>query len=506
MYKLIYYSPYRLGSPSFGILLDDALNRLKYNKEIVIIFLTCNGILERCNRNLIGSKINCIKCRIIKNATIERYNHPRLEFKDLSEFNIIDKKEIELQELPKDFVQLKRYTYKEINIGLGIVSSYISEKRNLYPAFNEKQIQLFKELLQTSISLYEMMENVIKLYDPKELVLFNGRFSDLRVIVELASKRNLKYTTLEFETTNNPYKIYKTEFQNCLPHDVNYNVKKMKYLWNDTSKKDRDSNSYEFYQKKRNGVFTDDVVYTANQKQDLIPNTWNFDKINVVIFNSSEDEYAAIGGEWDKNKVFDNQIQGIKWISKHYKPQPQVNITLRIHPNLSKLNYKYTNSVNHELKGLDNLYIIEPESEISSYSLIDMADIIIVFGSTIGIEASYWGKVVINLSEAYYNPLGSVYVPKTKEELFSLLDSKLKPLENTGAKIYGNYFGQEKDVKNKVIDYDYQPINILSKTIKIQKWILGFSMYTKALILLISIANYIKEIITQNNEIFTKEK
>ena len=87
----------------------------------------------------------------------------------------------------------------------------------------------------------------------------------------------------------------------------------MKYLWNDTSKKDRDSNSYEFYQKKRNGVFTDDVVYTANQKQDLIPNTWNFDKINVVIFNSSEDEYAAIGGEWDKNKVFDNQIQGIKW-------------------------------------------------------------------------------------------------------------------------------------------------------------------------------------------------
>ena len=44
---------------------------------------------------------------------------------------------------------------------------------------------------------------------------------------------------------------YKTEFQNCLPHDVNYNVKKMKYLWNETSKKDRESNSYEFYQKKR---------------------------------------------------------------------------------------------------------------------------------------------------------------------------------------------------------------------------------------------------------------
>jgi hypothetical protein len=53
--------------------------------------------------------------------------------------------------------------------------------------------------------------------------------------------------------------------------------------------------------------------------------------------------------------------------------------------------------------------------------MLDGAERVISFGSTIGIEATYWGRVSIVLNESFYTGLGAVYEPGDEAELIDLL-------------------------------------------------------------------------------------
>ena len=72
-----------------------------------------------------------------------------------------------------------------------------------------------------------------------------------------------------------------------------------------------------------------------------MPEGWKDDVENIVIFNSSEDEFAAVSKEFDDAAFFPSQIEGIKSIIEHYKHDKTKHFTLRVHPNLKKVSYKY---------------------------------------------------------------------------------------------------------------------------------------------------------------------
>jgi len=60
---------------------------------------------------------------------------------------------------------------------------------------------------------------------------------------------------------------------------------------------------------------------------------------------------------------------------------------------------------------------------VDSYDIVSAADVVLTFGSTIGIEAAYYGKPSILLGRAVYEDLGSCYVPSSHDELMKLLSS-----------------------------------------------------------------------------------
>jgi hypothetical protein len=86
----------------------------------------------------------------------------------------------------------------------------------------------------------------------------------------------------------------------------------------------------------------------------------------------------------------------------------------------------------------NNLTVIWPKDQVDSYSLLDACDKIITFGSTIGIEAAYWGKISILAGRAVYERLDCIYKPSNHEELITLIKSDLKPLNNYSTLLYAN--------------------------------------------------------------------
>ena len=68
-----------------------------------------------------------------------------------------------------------------------------------------------------------------------------------------------------------------------------------------------------------------------------------------------------------------------------------------------------------------------PFDKINSYNLLDISDIVISFGSTVGIEATYYDKPSILWGSAYYEDTGGVYEVDSIEVLENMLKKDLKP-------------------------------------------------------------------------------
>jgi hypothetical protein len=99
--------------------------------------------------------------------------------------------------------------------------------------------------------------------------------------------------------------------------------------------------------------------------------------------------------------------------------------------------------------------VIPPESIVSSYALMDACEKVITFGSTTGVEASYWGKPSILVGRAYYEMTGACYHVRDKEELVRDLNDHLEPKDKLGAIKYG-YFQVDRKylVEESDIDID----------------------------------------------------
>jgi capsule polysaccharide export protein KpsC/LpsZ len=161
-----------------------------------------------------------------------------------------------------------------------------------------------------------------------------------------------------------------------------------------------------------------------------LPETWNPHKRNIVIFNSSEDEFASIGPEFH-HRPFADQLEALRFISKWVADKHDIDIYLRMHPRLQKI----ANSSVTDLYQLNsqNFYVIRPDSPSNTYTLIDHCDAVLTFGSTTGIEATFWGKPSILIGTAMYESFDVVHQVTNKQDLANaiLRYSDVKPRENT---------------------------------------------------------------------------
>lgn len=207
----------------------------------------------------------------------------------------------------------------------------------------------------------------------------------------------------------------------------------MNELWDletDLEKKEKIAKS--FFDNQRKGISLMEGSFLAYQKENEIPKL-DFEKEIITFFNSSIDEFASVAGWEDYIKLYEDEVDAIYDICNHFAGDLKKQFVLRVHPNLKFL--KNTQNKNIEkLRELNNLLIIEPQDSVSSYSLLEVSSKVITFGSTVGVEACYFGKPVIVLGLSLYKYLDVAYEPSSKSELYQLIDSSSlleKPKENT---------------------------------------------------------------------------
>jgi len=118
-----------------------------------------------------------------------------------------------------------------------------------------------------------------------------------------------------------------------------------------------------------------------------------------------------------------------------------VHLVIRLHPHLLK---KHPDDMARWLQAAKAggvAQVIDPGSPVDSYALVEASDVVVTAGSTVGMEAVYWGRPSVLLGPSDYDLLGAVHLARSRERLYELLSDPDLPVDPASALPYGYYRG-----------------------------------------------------------------
>lgn len=384
------------------------------NKENSVTILHCGGVIESCFFHNIKTLANCYHCKNKFKNNVDELNKKNNRIKvEFLKDNIKLPSDIKYDfESLKD---LKEYKIDNIDFGMSVASSLISTLREHNIDTRENSL-LIKKYLNSSLKVYFQIKTYLEKTRPDLVYIFNGRFSETRPIIRLCKNMGISFYTHERGASLNKYELC----ENTLPHDFDYITDEINKYWNKNDiNKEKIAN--EWLEKRMGAVDTNWYSFIKGQEKGSLPTNFDSNKENISIFNSSEDEFAAID-EKIKMPIYESQFKAIKNIVERFKDNKNIHFYLRVHPNLKNLNNTQTREINSlRESNFSNLTIIRSNDKVDTYKLISLSSKIITFGSTVGVEAVLLNKPSIMIGNALYEKLDCTYNPKNEDALFDLI-------------------------------------------------------------------------------------
>lgn len=393
-----------------------------------VIIVRCTGQLRSCLVNPYHNFLICAACKAKYDMALNSANLKDVKIRTLPPI----KQSYDF--LPKVFrsiEELKAFRFKDFDAGIAVSSTLIGRLNKDHKFDTVKYQAEVRREMEMYVDLVLRLEQILNDINPDEVYFFNGRFSLYHPLKALCLKRNIIFYTHERAGVINKYILRK----NTMPHSIDYTIKEINKVW-DEAGVDREAIGSKFFNDRRNNVIQSWLSFTEAQRKGSLPAGFNPEKRNIVIFNSTMEEYEGME-EW-KNPIYADDNDGIQKILESFKDNKSFIFYLRVHPNLKLLKNTQLSEIYRLAVDYDNLYVIRPEETYDSYALMDSADKVITFGSTIGSEATYWGKPSILLGKSMYGNIDACYEPKTHEDTVQLiLREDLPPKQKINAIKYG---------------------------------------------------------------------
>jgi hypothetical protein len=261
--------------------------------------------------------------------------------------------------------------------------------------------KIVKEFDNTAASFDEFLRSCTSVV---EVHLPNGRFPHQEAISEVADRFNLE--KIYYERWFKPEQFYHSEIRT---HNRMYFIEKfLEERFSQVSSGAVDSTKWiEDRVIGRSSI--EDFSWTwkreKNIKLDELEETTERTRLRIVIFTSSEDEFAMLGDEWNSDYWVD-QWTAITEVSEHLLNSGH-EVTLRIHPNLANKNrraFKRTQvHIDELISDRPTIKVISHDAQVNSYSLGLESDVVVVWNSTLGLEMECLGKPVYYLAPAIYS-------------------------------------------------------------------------------------------------------
>jgi len=428
--KIAIVAPYGANKYHFETDLELAQKHLSNGDDVTL--LTCAADLLSCYVNIDHHVDQCLNCILRRRRSVRTLSGP-IKCIPLVSLNAGDHRA--LGAIPSSFSDLddlRAFRFGSFDLGIAVVSSIVSFLRDPEPSVVDESVRIHR-LNMSAAAIYLSMTHHLTTGGYDRVYAFNGRFATLRAVLRASQEAGVDCYLHDRGSSIDRYAL----FANDLPHSIQVMEERIRSAWEQAGATiDRIDVASQFFEDRRRGEIRNWYSFTDAQEKDLLPQNWASDRYNIVVFPSSDDEFVAIGDEW-RNPLYSSQEEGLLRVAEDLRGVDGADLHIRMHPNLRGLSFGSIDRLK-SLEG-ENIHIIAPESPVGSYSMLLAADAVLTFGSTMGIEATYWGKPSLLAGKCFYRGLGATTNPEDHSTLVDLLLHPPRPLDKTGALMYG-YF------------------------------------------------------------------
>jgi hypothetical protein len=388
-----------------------------------VCYFVCSQGMSACvlgtNRDDVWREPPCKRC-IEQSQRL--YDHGKVEYfsyeSDLALHASIETMNIQ---------QLAVFTYKGLPLGELVLPSirWVLRRHHLFDDHNTKH--LYRQFILSAWNVSRRFEELIRHVKPAAVLVFNGMFfpeaavravalkHDIRVITHEAGIRNFSGFFTDGEATAYPVAI-PSSFKLSKAQDQRLDAYLAQRFEGRFSMAD-----VQFWPSME--VLSEQLLEDIDHFHQLVPIFTN------VIFDTSQPH---------SNLIYPDMFTWLDSLLPVIRKYPKTLFVIRAHPDETRPGKTSQETVadwaaHRSIQDFKNVRFIGPEQNLSSYDLIKKSKFILVYNSTIGLEASIMGIPVLSAGRARFTQYQTVYFPKTRTAYLKKLDDflkikKLKPL------------------------------------------------------------------------------
>ena len=322
--------------------------------------------------------------------------------------------------------ELRTCHYGEWEIGEWVRSSVHSHLRDaMLDVNNPEVVPAYRSYIASGLTAAFAFEALFNEYQPDVMLALNGRFSSIRIAFELAKKRGIRLVAHERGRTRESI---------VMNHGPNGDLAPYHQMWEDWGSIPLNRTELDeiigFLQDRRQAKWQSYYSFSPPEGEvEDLQKALNLspDRPVWAVFPSSDDESA---GSPERNLPFKDQdewlIRTLAWAALH----PEIDMVVRAHPNI-KGHFRGVNrrqlDMLQELKdnAPANVRFIMPDEKLSTYTLMDIATVGLVFRSTAGLEMATLGKKVVIGAGGWYTGRPFVSSVERVEDFEHILDRHL---------------------------------------------------------------------------------
>jgi hypothetical protein len=275
---------------------------------------------------------------------------------------------------------------------------------------DENTRYLFREYILSAWNVARKFADFLDQTQPRAVLVFNGQFFPEATARYVARQRGLKVIT--HEVGLQPATAYFTEGEATA-----YPI----HIPDDFEMNEAQNAKLDAYLAKRfQGDFTmAGIKFWADMKgldESFLQKAAGFKQIvpifTNVIFDTSQPH---------ANTVFEDMFDWLDLVLEVIHSHPETLFVVRAHPDELRVRKASRETVGgwveaRRVTDLPNVVFVVPQETLSSYELILKSKFVMVYNSTIGLEASIMGAAVLCAGKARFTQYPTVFFPQTIEE------------------------------------------------------------------------------------------
>lgn len=392
---------------------------------IPVAYFACNSGLSKCvlgtNRDNPQKEMPCKSC-VMQSRALYTGVPSKVEGQR-SQVNWFDfQRDTEIQNAIRDLNidHLSRFTYHDLPLGALCLPGLRWVLRIHHLNDDENTRYLLREYILSAWNVARKFSNFLDQTQPRAVVVFNGQFFPEATARYIAQKRGLRVIT--HEVGLQPATAYFTEGEATA-----YPI----HIPDEFELSEAQNAKLDAYLAKRfNGDFTmAGIKFWADMKgldEAFLQKAAQFKQIvpifTNVIFDTSQPH---------ANTVFDDMFDWLDMALEVIKERRDTLFVIRAHPDELRVRKSSRETVegwvtSREVQNEPNVIFVGPREVLSSYELIQKSKFVMVYNSTIGLEASIMGAAVLCAGKARFTQYPTVFFPQTAAEVRKKMEEFLK--------------------------------------------------------------------------------